>query len=375
MDDGQVEHDGIWEAPKSMDEFLRSESTSVGDHAFRDIVGRSAPLRDALRQVEVVAPTDATVLILGETGTGKELLARAIHDRSERRERTFVKINCAAIPSGLLESELFGHERGAFTGAIARKIGRFEVAEGGTLFLDEVGEIPLELQPKLLRVLQEQEFERLGGTRTIKVDVRVVAATNRDLAQMVCERRFRDDLYYRVNVFPIQMPPLRERPEDIEALVHYFVGRFAARMKRYIERIPAAAMEAMRRYSWPGNVRELENLIERAVILSRGPTLEVPLGDVERRPADCAGDDGTENLDRLTRMHVVRILDETNWIVGGSRGAAVRLGMHRTTLQSMMKRIGLVKPREDDFRARSRCVPRTGSRAAAGSCSRHGANA
>jgi formate hydrogenlyase transcriptional activator len=375
MDDGQVEHDGIWEAPESMDEVLRSESTSVGDHAFRDIVGSSAALRDALRQVEVVAPTDATVLILGETGTGKELLARAIHDRSERRERTFVKINCAAIPSGLLESELFGHERGAFTGAIVRKIGRFEVAEGGTLFLDEVGDIPLELQPKLLRVLQEQEFERLGGTRTIKVDVRVVAATNRDLAQMVCERRFRDDLYYRVNVFPIQVPPLRERPEDIEALVHYFVGRFAGRMKRYIERIPAAAMEAMRRHSWPGNVRELANLIERAVILSRGPTLEVPLGDVERRPADCAGDDGTESLDWLTRMHVVRILDETNWIVGGSRGAAVRLGMHRTTLQSMMKRLGLVKPREDDFRAPSRCVPRTGSRAAAGSCSRHGANA
>jgi formate hydrogenlyase transcriptional activator len=375
MDDGQVEHDGIWEAPKSMDEVLRSESTSVGDHAFRDIVGSSAALRDALRQVEVVAPTDATVLILGETGTGKELLARAIHDRSERRERAFVKINCAAIPSGLLESELFGHERGAFTGAIARKIGRFEAAEGGTLFLDEVGEIPLELQPKLLRVLQEQEFEHLGGTRTIKVDVRVVAATNRDLAQMVCERRFRDDLYYRVNVFPIQVPPLRERPDDIEALVHYFVGRFAARMKRYIERIPAAAMEAMRRYSWPGNVRELENLIERAVILSRGPTLEVPLGDVERRPAHCAGDDGTESLDRLTRIHVARILDETNWIVGGSRGAAVRLGMHRTTLQSMMKRLGLVKPREDDFRARSRCVPLTGSRAAAGFCSRHGANA
>jgi formate hydrogenlyase transcriptional activator len=375
MDDGQVEHDGIWEAPGSMDEVLRSESTSVGDHAFRNIVGGSAALRDALRQVEVVAPTDATVLILGETGTGKELLARAIHDRGERRERTFVKINCAAIPSGLLESELFGHERGAFTGAIARKIGRFEVAEGGTLFLDEVGEIPLEVQPKLLRVLQEQEFERLGGTRTIKVDVRVVAATNRDLAQMVRERRFRDDLYYRVNVFPIQVAPLRERPEDIEALVHHFVGRFTARMKRYIERIPAAAMEAMRQYSWPGNVRELENLIERAVILSRGPTLEVPLGDIERRPADCAGDVCTERLDRLTRMHVVRILNETNWMVGGRRGAAARLGMHRTTLQSMMKRLGLAKPREDAFPARSEWLPRTNSRAAAGSCSRHGANA
>ena len=233
----------------------------------------------------------------------------------------------------------------------------------------------MELQPKLLRVLQEWEFERLGGTRTIKVDVRVVAATNRDLAQMVCERRFRDDLYYRVNVFPIQVAPLRERPEDIEVLVHYFVGRFAARMKRYIDRIPAASMEAMRRYSWPGNVRELENLMERAVILSQGPTLEVPLGDVERRPADCAGDDDTESLDRLTRMHLVRILNETNWMVGGRRGAAVRLGMHRTTLQSMMKRLGLARPRDDAFPARSGCVPPTGSRAAARSCSTHGANA
>jgi formate hydrogenlyase transcriptional activator len=375
MDDGQIEHDGIWEAPESMDEVLRSESTSVGDHAFRDIVGSSAALRDTLRQVEVVAPTDATVLILGETGTGKELLARAIHDRSERRKRTFMKINCAAIPSGLLESELFGHERGAFTNAVARKIGRFELANGGTLFLDEVGELPLELQPKLLRVLQELEFERLGGTRTIKVDVRVVAATNRDLAQMVCERRFRDDLYYRVNVFPIQVPPLRKRLEDIDALVHYFVGRFAVRMRRYIERIPAAAMEAMRRYSWPGNVRELENLIERAIILSRGPTLEVPLGDLARRPSDCAGDDGTESLDQLTRMHVVRILNETNWMVGGRRGAAVRLGMHRTTLQSMMKRLGLARPRESTFRVRSGCVPRTGSRTPAGFCTRYGANA
>jgi formate hydrogenlyase transcriptional activator len=375
MDDGQIEHDGIWEAPESMDEVLRSESTSVGDHACRDIVGSSAALRDTLRQVEVVAPTDAMVLILGETGTGKELLARAIHDRSERRKRTFMKINCAAIPSGLLESELFGHERGAFTNAVARKIGRFELANGGTLFLDEVGELPLELQPKLLRVLQELEFERLGGTRTIKVDVRVVAATNRDLAQMVCERRFRDDLYYRVNVFPIQVPPLRKRLEDIDALVHYFVGRFAVRMKRYIERIPAAAMEAMRRYSWPGNVRELENLIERAIILSRGPTLEVPLGDLARRPSDCAGDDGTESLDQLTRMHVVRILNETNWMVGGRRGAAVRLGMHRTTLQSMMKRLGLARPRESAFRVRSGCVPRTGSHTPAGFCTRYGANA
>src|SRR5262249_52525232 len=298
-----------------------------------------------------------------------------IHDQSGRRERPFVKINCATIPSALLESELFGHERGAFTNAVAQKIGRFELANRGTLFLDEVGELPMELQPKLLRVLPDWECWRIGGTRTIKVDVRVVAATNRDLAQMVRERRFRDDLYYRVNVFPIQVAPLRERPEDIEALVHHFVGLFAVRMKRYIERIPAAAMEAMRRYSWPGNVRELENLIERAIILSRGPTLEVPLGDVARRPSDCAGDDGTESLDRLPRMHVVRTLNETNGMGGGRRGAAVRLGMHRTTLQSMMKRLGLAKPREDAFRARSGWVPRTNSRTAAGSCSRQRVNA
>jgi formate hydrogenlyase transcriptional activator len=262
-------------------ERLYLDSEIRTEHRFGEIIGESPALRSVLQRAEVVAATDSTVLILGETGTGKELIARAIHDRSDRRDRTFVKINCAAIPTGLLESELFGHERGAFTGAIAQKIGRFEVANGGTLFLDEVGEIPLELQPKLLRVLQEQEFERLGGTRTIKVDVRLVAATNRDLARMVEEQRFRDDLYYRLNVFPLEVPPLRERLEDIPALVRYFVHQFARRMDRRIEVIPCEALEALRQYAWPGNIRELANLIERATILSPGPTLHIPLAELK----------------------------------------------------------------------------------------------
>src|SRR6059036_3864176 len=293
---------------KLAEERLYLESEIRAEHPFGEIAGESRLLRDALRQVETVAPTDATVLVLGETGTGKELIARAIHDRSARRERTFVKINCAAIPSGLLESELFGHERGAFTGAIAQKIGRFEVAQGGTLFLDEVGEIPLELQPKLLRVLQEQEFERLGGTRTIKVDVRLVTATNRDLARLVEEQRFRDDLYYRLNVFPIHVPSLRERAEDIPALVRYFVQKFARRMKKRIETIPADAMAALCRYAWPGNVRELENLVERAMILSKGRTLEVPLAELRRRRLRGDDEDGASTLEQVERMHILRIL-------------------------------------------------------------------
>ena len=250
------------------------------EHDFGDIVGESKTLRDVLKNVETVAPTDSTVLICGETGTGKELIARAVHDLSPRKARTFVKLNCAAIPTGLLESELFGHEKGAFTGAIAQKIGRFELANGGTLFLDEVGEIPLELQPKLLRVLQEQEFERLGGTRTIRVNVRLVAATNRDLGSMVAENRFRSDLYYRLNVFPLDLPPLRQRPDDIPRLVRHFTQRFARRMGRAIETIPSEVMDALVRYPWPGNVRELQNVIERAVILSKGSTLQVSLADL-----------------------------------------------------------------------------------------------
>ena len=310
---------------------------------FEGIVGDSRALRDALQQVEVVAQTDSTVLVLGETGTGKELIARAIHKRSTRHDRAFVKINCAAIPSGLLESELFGHERGAFTGAVAQKTGRFEEANGGTLFLDEVGEIPLELQPKLLRVLQDQEFVRVGGTRTIKVDVRLVAATNRDLAQMVEEHGFRDDLYYRLNVFPIFVPSLRERPEDIEPLVRHFVRRFAARMQRQIEAIPTETLDALRHNAWPGNVRELENLIERAVILSAGSWLTVPLEHLGRRSTPLARDESASTLEAVKRAHVLRILEETNWIVGGPRGAAARLGMKRTTLQSFIKRLAIAR--------------------------------
>jgi formate hydrogenlyase transcriptional activator len=326
------------------EERLYLESEIRAEHPFGEIIGESPLLHDALRQVETVAPTDATVLVLGETGTGKELIVRAIHDRSPRRERTLVKVNCAAIPWALLESELFGHERGAFTGAIQQKIGRFELAQGGTLFLDEVGEIPLELQPKLLRVLQEQELERVGGTRTIKLDVRVVAATNRDLARMVEEGLFRDDLYYRLNVFPIRLPPLRERPEDIPALIRFFVQRLARPMNRHVEVIPNETLEALRRYAWPGNVRELANLIERAMILSKGRMLEVPLAELKARRA--RGDyEDAPTLEAVERMHILRILNETNWRLGGPRGAATRLGMKRTTLQSLLKRLGITRPR------------------------------
>jgi len=319
------------------------EGSMPAKKPFESIVGDSLPLRDALQQVEIVAPTDAIVLVQGETGTGKELIARAIHDLSGRRERRFVTINCAAIPSGLLESELFGHERGAFTGAIAQKIGLFEVAKGGTLFLDEVGEIPLELQPKLLRVLQEQEFVRIGGTRTIKVDVRLVAATNRDLVQMVEAHRFRDDLYYRLNVFPICVPSLRERPEDIEPLLWHFVHRFAKRMRRHIEEIPTETLGVMRRYAWPGNVRELEHLIERAVILSPGPRLMIPLAHFAHRSTAPAQYDSASTLELVKRAHVVRVLEDTKWTIGGPRGAAARLGMKRTTLQSFMKRYAIAR--------------------------------
>jgi len=282
------------------------------------------------------------VLMLGETGTGKEVIARAIHDLSPRRERTFVKVNCAAIPTGLLESELFGHEKGAFTGAIAQKVGRFELAHRGTLFLDEVGDIPLELQPKLLRVLQEKEFERLGSTRTLKVDVRVVAATNRDLTQMVEDRLFRSDLYYRLNVFPIVVPPLRERAEDIPLLVRYFAQKHARRMDRRIETIPGEEMEALTSYHWPGNVRELENLIERAVILSRGPALHVPLP--EDRLSGESASASPVTLEAAEREHILRTLRDTNWVIAGPHGAAARLGMKRTTLQSRMSKLGISRP-------------------------------
>jgi len=292
--------------------------------------------------VETVAPTDSAVIVYGETGTGKELIARAIHELSRRRERTFVKLNCAAIPTGLLESELFGHERGAFTGAIAQRIGRFELADGGTLFLDEVGDIPLELQPKLLRVLQEQEFERLGSTRTRRVDVRVVAATNRDLEDMVAAGTFRSDLYYRLNVFPLTLPPLRERAEDIPPLVRYFVQKFARRMNKAIETIPADAMVALSGYAWPGNVRELENAVERFVILTTGSALHVPPSEFRDRPVPPPV--GATTLEAAEREAILRALHETNWVIGGPRGAAKRLGLKRTTLQSRIQKLGIDRP-------------------------------
>ncbi|GMV49006.1 MAG: Formate hydrogenlyase transcriptional activator [Nitrospirae bacterium] len=314
------------------------------EHGFDDIIGESRVLKQVLGQVEIVAPTDATVLIQGETGTGKELIARAIHRLSGRRQRTFVKLNCAAIPTGLLESELFGHERGAFTGAISQKIGRFELAHEGTIFLDEVGEIPLELQSKLLRVLQEQEFERLGSTRTIRVDIRLVAATNRDLAKLVEEGRFRSDLYYRLNVFPVTMPPLRDRREDIPMLVRYFTQHYAARMKKPIESIPAPTLEALSRYAWPGNIRELENLIERAVILTQGTQLQVPLQELKLEARLVAAPSTT--LQDAEREQILRVLREAQWVIGGPDGAAARLGLKRTTLTSKIKKLGLSRPRE-----------------------------
>jgi formate hydrogenlyase transcriptional activator len=304
---------------------------------FGEIIGEDPGFRKILEQVATVAPTDASVLILGETGTGKELIARAIHDLSGRRERTFVKLNCAAIPTGLLESELFGHERGAFTGAIAQKVGRFELANKGTLFLDEVGDIPLELQPKLLRALQEHEFERLGGVKTIKVDVRLVAATNRDLAEMIANREFRSDLYYRLSVFPLSLPPLRERTADIPKLVRYFTHKYARRMNKRVESISTETMDALAAYGWPGNVRELENLIERAVILTRGTSLEIPLAEL-RVKSDMAT---PVTLEDAERDHIRRVLEQSDGVVGGPNGAAARLGMKRTTLQSKMKKLGI----------------------------------
>ncbi len=309
---------------------------------FEEIVGESRALKHVLKQVQTVAATDSTVLILGETGSGKELIARALHNLSDRRERTFVKLNCAAIPTGLLESELFGHEKGAFTGAIATKIGRFELADRGTIFLDEVGEIPLELQVKLLRVLQEQEFERLGSTRTMRVNVRVVAATNRDLSHMVDAQQFRSDLYYRLRVFPVTVPPLRERVEDIPVLVRHFVQKFAARMKKRIESVPTDAMRALQAYGWPGNVRELENFVERAVILSSGSELFVPAAELKRPALPPSGSAAT--LEEAERDHILKALRETNWVIGGSSGAAARLGMKRTTLQSKMQKLGIARP-------------------------------
>ncbi len=313
------------------------------DNRFEEIVGQSRALKATLKQLETVAPTDSTVLIYGETGTGKELLARAIHDLSARKQATFVKLNCAAIPTGLLESELFGHEKGAFTGAIAQRIGRFELAHRGTIFLDEVGEIPIELQSKLLRVLQEREFERLGSSRTIRTDARLVAATNRDLAQLVEQRQFRADLYYRLNVFPMTAPPLRERRDDIPLLVRYFVQQYARRMNRRITSIPTESMNALARYHWPGNIRELQNFIERAVILSTGSALQVPVRELKRGPVGAS----VVTLEAAEREAIQRALHDAGGKVGGDTGAAAKLGMKRTTLQNKMRKLGIDSNRSE----------------------------
>jgi len=319
---------------------------------FAQIIGNSASLRRVLKQVETVAPTDSTVLIYGETGTGKELIARGIHDLSPRRSKPFVKLNCAAIPTGLLESELFGHEKGAFTGAIAQRIGRFEVADGGTIFLDEIGEIPLELQTKLLRVLQEREFERLGSSRTLRTDARLIAATNRDLEAMVAEQKFRSDLFFRVNVFPVHVPPLRERQGDIPLLVRHFTQQFSGRMKKVMETIPSATMDALCRYHWPGNIRELQNVIERAVIISTGPALSVDVADLkfpkvshpEERDAapNSTANGGLHHLlEKTERQQVLQALKQCNWVVAGPNGAAALLGMNRSTLQVRIRKLGI----------------------------------
>ena len=308
---------------------------------FEEIIGESGALKQVLDQVAIVAASDATVLILGETGTGKGLVARAIHRTSKRKDRSFVTLNCAAIPTGLLESELFGHEKGAFTGAVSQKVGRLELADKGTLFLDEIGEIPLELQPKLLRVLQDHEFERLGGTRTIKVDLRLIAATNRDLARSVIEKEFRSDLFYRLNVFPIRLPSLRERRDDIPLLVRYFVRKFARAMDRGIETVPSETMNTLVNWDWPGNVRELENFIERSVILTEGTALRAPLAELQAESSTSGS--AAHSLEGAERDHIIRVLRETGGMISGPRGAARRLGLKRTTLQSKMQRLGITR--------------------------------
>lgn len=347
-------------------EKLYLEAEIRGDMEFEGIVGQSAALHHLLQLVETVGQTDSTVLLIGETGTGKELIARAVHEHSRRQGRTFVKLNCAAIPTGLLESELFGHEKGAFTGAIAQKVGRMELADQGTLFLDEVGDIPIEIQPKLLRALQEREFERLGSTHTRKVNVRLVAATNRDLEQMISNREFRADLYYRLNVFPIRIPPLRERREDIPLLVSYFVQKYSRQMGKEIDSVPASASKLMSNWNWPGNVRELENFIERSVILTRGKSLEAPLGELRKvnaeEPENARTRQDENNIAQIVkktvsainsnkriaingnaqqREEISRVLTETKGRVGGADGAAIRMGINRTTLLSRMKKLGL----------------------------------
>jgi formate hydrogenlyase transcriptional activator len=359
--------DGLTETAQTKDGLALEclfEDEIHNEPGFEGIIGRSNAMRAVLNEIKTVAPTDSTVLIYGETGTGKELIARAIHELSSRRKNAFVKLNCAAIPTGLLESELFGHERGAFTGAIGQRIGRFEVANHGTAFLDEIGEVPLELQPKLLRVLQEREFERLGSTRTLRTDARLIAATNRILAAMVEEQKFRSDLFYRLNVFPVRVPPLRERREDIPLLVWHFARHFAERMKKHYESISPDTMRALCEYEWPGNIRELQNLIERAVILCPGPVLRVPVRDLHHRTIAVPNNGHAgqhQTLEEAERAHILRTLKEVNWVVGGPNGAAARLGMNRSTLQFRIKKLGIVRPgREDDAGLTSQTGARIG---------------
>jgi formate hydrogenlyase transcriptional activator len=339
---------------KLAQEKLYLEDEIRSEMNFAQMVGNSASLRKVLKRVETVAPTESTVLIYGETGTGKELIARAIHDLSPRRSKPFVKLNCAAIPTGLLESELFGHEKGAFTGAIAQRLGRFEVANGGTIFLDEIGEVPLELQTKLLRVLQEREFERLGSSRTLRTDARLIAATNRNLEAMVSEQKFRSDLFFRLNVFPVHVPPLREREGDIPLLARNFAQQFSRRMNKVIETIPSATMDALCRYYWPGNIRELQNVIERAVIVSTSPALSVDLADLNfpkasreleksvslKTPANGALQDV---LEQSERQQILKALEQSNWVVAGPKGAATQLGMKRSTLQQRIRKLGIAR--------------------------------
>ena len=327
---------------KLAQEKLYLEGEIQAELGFEEIIGQSPALLEVLKDVRVVAPTESSVLLLGETGTGKELVARSVHSLSSRLNNTFIKLNCAAVPAGLLESELFGHEKGAFTGAVNQKIGRIELADKGTLLLDEIGELPLELQPKLLRVLQDREFERLGGVRTLHVDVRIISATNRDLHQDVADKKFREDLFYRLNVFPIELPALRQRRTDIPILVHHFVRKHSARMRKHIDIVPAETMRVLQNWNWPGNIRELENLIERMFILSKGRVRAAPPVELDAPP-----EAGEDNLTEMEREHIVRVLQETNGVLSGAEGAATRLGMKRTTLQSMLKRLGIEL---DDYR-------------------------
>jgi transcriptional regulator with GAF, ATPase, and Fis domain len=335
--------------------YIRSDvSERPGDQcmATLDLIGSSAKFRTVLERVEMVAPVDSAVMLQGETGTGKEVIAQAIHQASPRRHSRFVAVNCAAIPSALMESDLFGHERGAFTGAVSQTMGRFQAADGGTLFLDEIGDLPLELQPKLLRALQEKECERLGGGRTIKVDVRVIAATNQDLWRMVQERKFRADLYFRLNVFPILLPPLRDRKDDILPLADYFVQRFARKQGKSIDHIPDEAIELLTCHDWPGNIRELQNVIERAVIITRGPVLDLHMTELLTHGT---GITANKTLADAERAHILATLNETNWVVGGRGGAAMQLGLPRTTLITMMQRHGICrgKPEQQEVRSDS----------------------